>query len=199
MGEVKDKILEKLIIIKREGMQELIKYIETKTDFFTAPASTKYHSNFEGGLAEHSWLVRDLFSKKNEQFAFGLSEDTITICAIGHDVCKCNFYKKGIKNIKSGKKTDYKGKEVDNWIEQEVWEIDDQLPLSHGHKSIILLQRFIPLSEFEVLAIAWHMGLPEDYESKQAYNKAVLKYPAIVTLHTSDIESSNLLEKIVKE
>ena len=128
----------------------------------------------------------------------GLSEDTITICAIGHDSCKCNFYKKGTKNVKDGKKKNTYGKEVDNWVEKEVWEIDDQLPLSHGHKSVILLQRFIPLSEFEVLAIAWHMGLPEEYEMRKSYSKAIEKHPAIITLHTADIESSHLLEKTIK-
>jgi hypothetical protein len=124
-----------------------------------------------------------------------LSEDSINICGLGHDICKCNFYKKGFKNVKKGTKPNGYA----NWVEKEVWEIDDMLPLSHGHKSVILLQRFISLSEFEVLAIAWHMGLPEDYESKQSYNKAVLKYPAIIALHIADIESSHLMEEVIKE
>lgn len=198
MSEVREKIITALKEVKRKGIENLIDYISNKSDFFTAPASAKYHSNYETGLAEHSWLVRELFDGKNKQFQLGLPEDTITICSIGHDLCKCNFYKKGFKNVKDGKKMNNFGKEVDNWVEKEVWEIDDQLPLSHGHKSIILLQRFIPLSEFEVLAIAWHMGLPEEYEMKMAYSKACEKYPAIIALHTADVESSYLLEKIIK-
>lgn len=199
MGEVQEKIINSLKLVKREGIDDLINYMSNKTDFFTAPASAKYHSNYETGLAEHSWSVRELFADKNKQFKLGLSEDTVTICAIGHDLCKCNFYKKAIKNVKQGKKIGYGGKEVDNWVEKEIWEIDDQLPLSHGHKSVILLQRFIPLTEFEVIAIAWHMGLPEEYEMRKAYNKAIEKHSAIVALQTADFESSRLLEETIKD
>lgn len=194
MSEIKEKILGLLHNVQRDGIENLIDYITNKTDFFTAPASTKYHSNYEGGLAKHSLLVRDLFAKKNEQFNLGLSEDTITICAICHDLCKCNFYVKGKKNVKEGKKPDGR----DNWVEKEVWDIEDQLPLGHGSKSVILLQRFIRMSEFEVLSILYHMGLPEDYEMKCAYNKAVEKHPGIITLHTADMESSYLLEETIK-
>jgi len=198
MSEYKEKILDALKSVKREGIDKLIDYLENKTDYFTAPASSKYHSNYDGGLYDHSWLVRELFSEKNERFGLGLTQDTITICGICHDLCKNLFYKKGIKNVKDGKKINGYGKEVDNWIEKEVWEIDDQLPLGHGAKSVIILQKFIPLSEFEVMAILFHMGVPEEYEMKQAYNKAAEKYPAIIALHTADYESSYLLEKVIK-
>jgi len=198
MSEYKEKILNALNSVQREGIDKLIDYLESKTDYFTAPASTKYHCNYEGGLAEHSWKVKELFEEKNRYFNLGLSQDTIIICSLLHDLCKCNFYKKGLKNVKDGKKINGYGKEVDNWIEKEVWEIEDQLPLGHGSKSVILLQKFLRLSELEVMAILFHMGIPEEYEMKQAYNKSSEKYPAIITLHTADIESSYLLEKIIK-
>lgn len=190
----KKRIITNLRTIQRDGIEDLITYLQEKTDYFTAPASTNYHSNHEGGLWEHSDKVTELFKEKNQKFNLGLSEETINICGYGHDLCKCNFYKKAIKNVKEGKKINAYGKEVDNWIEKEVWEIDDQLPLGHGEKSIILLQRFIPLNTFEVMAIRWHMGVPEDYVSRKAYQKAVEKYPSIIALQTSDIESSFLLE-----
>lgn len=196
MEDLKKIILNELLEVQRDGMDNLIDYICNKTDYFTAPASTKYHSNYENGLAEHSHKVTQLFREKNERFKLGLSENTIKICGYFHDLCKCNFYKRGIKNIKDGKKINGYGKEVDNWIEKEVWEIDDQLPLGHGSKSVILLQEFISLSTFEVMAILFHMGLPEDYEMKIAYNNATKKYPAIIALHSADLESSYLLEEI---
>lgn len=194
MDNFKEIILTELSTIQREGINELIDYLSNKTDYFTAPASTKYHSNFEGGLAEHSHKVTQLFREKNERFNLGLSEDTIKICGYGHDICKCCFYSKGKKNVKEGKKPDGR----DNWVEKEVWEIDDKLPLGHGEKSIILLQRFIPLSTEEVMIIRWHMGIPEDYMSKKSYEKATEKYKSIIAFHSADLESSYLLEEVKK-
>jgi hypothetical protein len=194
MEDYKEKIISTLQTVKRDGIERLITYLENESDYFTAPASTKYHNNFVGGLAEHSYKVMEILNQKNQQFNLNIPLDSIIICGLLHDLCKCNFYVKGKKNVKEGKKPDGR----DNWVEKEVWEIDDQLPLGHGSKSIIILQRFIPMSEFEVLAINFHMGIPEDYEMKNAYNKATEKYPAIITLHTADLESSYLLEKIIK-
>lgn len=42
--------------IKREGADKLLEFL-SKRDFFTAPASTKYHSAFDGGLVLHSLNV----------------------------------------------------------------------------------------------------------------------------------------------
>jgi hypothetical protein len=199
MPEIKEKIICELKKTNRAGIEDLIDYLDDETDFFNAPASTKYHGNYLGGLAEHSWNVKELFMQKNETYFLGLPEDTIIICGLCHDLCKCNFYKRGKKNVKEGNKLNAYGKEVANWVEKEVWEIDDKFPLSHGHKSVIILQRFIKLTEFEICAMAWHMGFPEEYEMKQAYSKATEKYPAIVALHTADYESSYFLEKTIKE
>jgi hypothetical protein len=198
MSEIKEKILNKFSSIKREGITDLIDYITNKTDYFVAPASTQYHSNYDEGLAIHSDLVDELFSEKNIRFNLGLSQDSVHITSLTHDLCKTGFYKKGLKNVKEGKKIDWKGKEVDNWVEKEGWEIDDQLPLGHGEKSIILLQRFIPLLIEEVMIIRWHMGTPEDYISKKAYEVAITKYPSIVAFHCADMEAGYLLEKVIK-
>lgn len=194
MDNLKEVILSELSTIQREGINDLLNYISNKTDYFIAPASTNYHSNYIGGLAEHSHKVTQLFREKNEKFNLGLSEDTIKICGYFHDLCKVCFYVKGKKNVKEGKKPDGR----DNWVEKEIWEINDQLPLGHGEKSIILLQRFISLSTEEVMIIRWHMGLPEDYASKKSYEKAVEKYKSIIAFHSADLESSYLLEEVRK-
>lgn len=192
---MKDKIIDLLSSVEREGMKELIVFLQG-SDYFRAPASTKYHGNFEGGLAEHSYKVYTLFKEKNESFNLGLSEDTVAITALCHDICKINFYKRGIKNVKEGKKLNWKGQEVDNWVEKEVWEVDDIYPIGHAEKSIILLQRFIELSDEEVLLIRWHMGGFESKENSMYMYKAYELLPACVALHTADIESSYLLEKV---
>jgi len=189
-----EMIINLLTKTKRPGISDLITYLCQETDYFTAPASTKYHSNYEGGLAEHSLKVLELWDKKNELYKLNIPDESIVICALLHDLCKCNFYVKGKKNVKEGKKPDGR----DNWVEKEVWDIDDKLPYGHGAKSVILLQQFIKLTEFEILAILHHMGLPETYSDRSTYSTAVEKYPAIITLHTSDLEASYLFEQTVK-
>jgi HD superfamily phosphohydrolase YqeK len=165
-----------------------------ETDFFTAPASTKYHSNFVGGLAQHSYKVMELLNKKNQLYNLNIPIDSIIICGLLHDICKCNFYVKGKKNVKDGKKPDGR----DNWVEKEVWDVDDQLPYGHGSKSVIILQQYINLTEFEIMAILYHMGIPEDYATKMYYSAATAKYPSIVVLSTADIEASYLFEETIK-
>jgi hypothetical protein len=185
---VKEKILNILHSIDREGMDKLIDWLENDSDFYTCPSSAKYHSNFEGGNAEHSLNVCELFKEKCERYNINIPINSIYICGIFHDLCKVNFYFKEIGSVKKNGK----------WTEEEIWKINDKFPILHGYKSVIMLQNFIRLSEFEILAISHHMGLPEDYVSRMAYNNAVEKYPAIVLLHSADLESSHILEKTIK-
>ena len=97
MKELNDRIIERLSSIKRDGIDELIKYLVDRTDYFTAPASTKFHSNFDGGLAFHSNNVVELLIQKNKQYKIGLSEDTIYLTGYLHDLCKCNLYEKTMR------------------------------------------------------------------------------------------------------
>ena len=95
--DLKDKIIERLSSIKRDWIDELIKYLVDRTDYFTAPASTKFHSNFDGGLAFHSDNVVELLTQKNKQYKLGLSNDTIYLTGYLHDLCKCNLYEKTMR------------------------------------------------------------------------------------------------------
>ena len=95
--EMQDKIIERLKTIKRDGIDELIKYVLERTDYFIAPASTKFHSNFDGGLAFHSNNVVELMLQKNKQYNLGLSTDTIYLTGYFHDFCKCNLYEKTMR------------------------------------------------------------------------------------------------------
>ena len=156
--ELQDKIIERLRSIKRDGIEDLITYLLERTDYFIAPASTKFHSNFDGGLAFHSNNVVELLIQKNEQYKLGLSLDTIYLTGYLHDLCKCNIYEKTMRL----KKDEMTGK----WIGYASYEINENVPLGHGEKSVILLQQFVKLSLEECLMIRWHMGayIPkEDY------------------------------------
>ena len=99
---MKEKFLSLLRSTKREGMEKLIEFIE-KTDFFKAPASTKYHGNYEGGLLEHSMKVYEILKEKvkNSPIEINVSEESLIIIALLHDICKVNFYKVDYRNAKN--------------------------------------------------------------------------------------------------
>lgn len=202
MNELRDKIVASLSEIKREGIDNLINYISSdRTDYFTAPASMHGHSNIENGLVIHSNYVYEILKDKCDYWRikkpdlFIPDDDSLKIIAYFHDFAKCNFYTKVLKDVKDGKKINGYGKEVNNWIEKEVYEINDQFPLNHGCKSVIMLQNFIKLKNYEILAIAHHMGVPETYEDKKAFNKALELQKFLILVHTADFEASVILEK----
>jgi hypothetical protein len=182
--ETKDRITELLKSTERLGIEKVIEFLET-SDFFTAPGSTKYHACYEGGLADHSLSVYKIFDHKNKVYKLNLEPTTVIICGLLHDICKVNFYVKGFRNIK----------ENGAWVQKEIWEIDDKNPLGHGAKSVIMLQRWITLTPFEIAAILWHMGAWEGKDNAISLSNAMNLMPGIVALQTADMESTYFMEK----
>lgn len=173
--------------IKRQGSQELLNWL-LNTDFFTAPASTKYHCACEGGLVQHSISVYKTLRERYFDAEID-SEESFAICGLLHDLCKTGFYKVSTRNVKN---------EVTGvWEKQPFYAIDDSFPYGHGEKSVFLIERFMRLKPAEAMAIRWHMGGFDnsakggDFSIGLAYEK----YPLAVKLHISDIESSYLREK----
>lgn len=209
---------------RNPGMRNLVNWLENpeQSDYFTAPASTKFHCNYAGGLAEHSWNVYDLLIKKNEQYQTSFSYDTLAICGLLHDICKVNYYKMQIEEMSSAQSkylvSLYGGKLptipgpwnkafASRLIEWKVnqakpkpeytpgqWVIEDQFPVGHGEKSVIMLQRFFPLYDEEIFAIRWHMSTFENVD-KYAYNKALEKSMLVTMLFTADMEATNIIER----
>jgi hypothetical protein len=180
---IKQTIMEALKSTNRQGIEAVIDYLEN-SDYFTAPASTKYHSCYEGGLADHSLNVYNILQHKNKVYKLELPLETVAICGLLHDICKCNFYAKGTKNVK----------ENGVWIQKEIYEVKDDNPLGHGEKSVILLQDMIKLTTFELYAIRWHMGFTDSKEPHYTLHSALEMLPGIIALHTSDIEATYLIE-----
>lgn len=171
--------------IKREGVDKLVKFLE-ESDYFTAPASTKFHSCEVGGLANHSLSVYECLVKKVKAYELDYSDETIAICGLFHDLCKVNFYKEkpfeaatapqlkylyslsGVnfpaettsKDAASRLIEQYKNSTSTKVAEPEgpVWIVDDQLPIGHGEKSLFILQKYIDVTDDEALAIRWHMS-----------------------------------------
>lgn len=183
--EVKGEIINLLNSTERKGIDKVIKYLE-ESDFFVAPASTKYHGNYDGGLAEHSLNVRDLLKEKNERYNLGLGEDTINITGLLHDFCKINFY---------NKQTCWRKNDNNRWESYEGYKVQDDFPIGHGEKTVIMLQCFIRLTREEIIMMRWHMGNTEPKELLMTIGNAYSIVPAAVALHTADMEASYLLEE----
>lgn len=174
--------------ITREGADKLLTWLE-KTDFFTAPASSKYHSAVEGGLCEHSLNVYKAITNryKDEHPA-----ETLAIVSLLHDLCKAEFYKTQLRNVKN--------EQTGSWEKVPYYVIEDKFPFGHGEKSVFLIERFMRLTIEEAIAIRWHMGGFDESARAGGYtvSNAYEKYPLAVKLHIADIEATYLMEENAK-
>ena len=176
--------------INREGSKQLLEYLQ-KSDFFTAPASSQFHSAFEGGLCHHSINVfnRFLNAVKNEfgeSFEEKVSMETIAICALLHDLCKIDTFK-----------IDYRNKKVDgNWVQVPYYSIEDNLPYGHGEKSVYIISGFMRLTREEAMIINWHMGGFDARVKGGSFSlsEAFYRFPLAAIFHTCDMLATYLDE-----
>ena len=179
---MKEEFLNLLRSIKRDGIEELISFIES-TDFFTAPASTRFHGDHPGGLLEHSMKVYEILVEKvkNASIKLDVSEDTLKIVALLHDICKVNFYKIDYRNAKNA---------LGVWEKVPYYTIEDTIPYGHGEKSVMMITEYMKLTSEEKYAIRWHMGFSEPKEQYLALGQAFKKYPLALLLHEADMETT---------
>ena len=185
---------------ERIGVEDLIHFIRS-SDFYTAPASTRFHSCHEGGLLEHTLNVYDRLVKKFEDELWkekvDVGEENLIIVALLHDLCKTGFYTVEMKNKKvysdKGKKSDSNGRF--DWETVPGYTVDDKYPYGHGEKSVMMVESFMRLEPVERYAIRWHMGFSEPKENWNTLGTAIRLYPLILAIHTADLEATYLLEK----
>ena len=179
---MKERFLELLRSTNREGIEELIKFLES-SDFFTAPASTKFHGDYEGGLLEHSLKVYDILCEKvkNPGIDLNVSDDTLKIVALLHDICKTNFYKIDYRNAKNA---------LGVWEKVPYYTVEDTIPYGHGEKSVMMLTEYIKLTGEEKYAIRWHMGFTEPKELYGTLGQAYKKYPLALLTFEADLEAT---------
>ncbi|WP_050697213.1 HD domain-containing protein [Anaeromassilibacillus senegalensis] len=173
--------------ITRDGSEALFEWL-SRTDFFTAPASTKFHCACLGGLVQHSVNVyRTMMEKQFDPETD--NEESFAICGLLHDVCKAQFYKEGTRNVKN--------EQTGAWEKKAYYMVEDSFPYGHGEKSVFLIERFLRLKTSEAVAIRWHMGGFDDAVrgGSFALSQAYEKYPLAVKLHLADLESTYLREK----
>lgn len=170
----------------RFDVDEFVKYLTNETDFFQAPASTKFHLCVNGGLLQHSLHVFDELEMLCMWHYEDVDKSSVAICGLLHDICKTNFYKLDTRNVKVDGK----------WISQLCYTISDSLPLGHGEKSVMMLLRKMNLTNEEMLAIRWHMN-GFDYAVKggeQAMMNATGKTKLITLLQVADLIAANIIE-----
>ena len=180
---MKEEFINLLRSTKREGIEDLIKFLEDKTDFYTAPSSTRFHGSYEGGLLEHSMKVYEILKHKAENNVMKMEwqDDTLIISALLHDICKVNFYKVDYRNAKN---------ERGEWEKVPYYTVDDTIPYGHGEKSVMMITEYIKLTPEEKYAIRWHMGFTEPKEVYNTIGAAFKRYPLALLLHEADLESS---------
>lgn len=177
--------------IKREGADKLLEYLlSPQSDFFTAPASARFHLSEVGGLVTHSVNVYEalkgyLDSKRaKETYGFDYSDESIAIVSLLHDLCKVNVYKKGFRNVK-----DEKGA----WQRVDSFEYDDKLPYGHGEKSVYIITGYMKLTREEAFAIRYHMGYSST-EDERNVSAAFEMFPLAFALSTADSEATYYIE-----
>ena len=177
--------------IHREGSDALLDYLEHKSDFFTSPASARFHGSYPGGLCEHSvnvyrcleaYLERE---RVRELYGLDYSPETVALVSLLHDVCKIGCYRGGTRNVKGPD-----GK----WQSVPTFFYEDNLPYGHGEKSVYILSGYLRLTREEAMAIRWHMGFSGD-EDKRLVGQAFQQYPLAFALSVADMEATYFLEK----
>lgn len=180
--------------VKREGADKLLEFIcSPSSDFFTAPASARYHSAYEGGLCEHSLNVYDCLcdylnrDAAKSKYNLNYTDETIAIVSLLHDLCKMNVYKPGFRNVKN---------EQGKWEQVPTFEFDDKLPYGHGEKSVYMITPFMKLTREEAFAIRYHMGFSGASSQVETNNvsKAFEMFPLAFALSTADMEATYYLE-----
>lgn len=177
--------------ITREGADKLLEYLlSPASDFFVAPASSRFHNSYEGGLCDHSINVYECLDSylKSDRvksgFGFEYSDESIAIVSLLHDLCKVNIYKKGFRNVKDEKGT---------WQRVDTFEYDDKLPYGHGEKSVYIITGYMRLTREEAFAIRYHMGFSGTEDANQV-GRALELFPLAFAVCMADMEASFYIE-----
>lgn len=178
--------------IHRDGSPALLDYLQNKSDFFTAPASARYHGAYVGGLCDHSVNVyhclADYLARPRVQELYGLEYDpeSVAVVSLLHDICKVGCYRAGTRNVKN--------EATGQWEKVPTFFYEDKLPYGHGEKSVYIISGFMRLSREEAMAIRWHMGF-SGTEDSRTVGQALRQFPLAFALATADMEASYFLEE----
>lgn len=179
--------------VHREGVDSLLDWLG-KTNFFHDPASTKFHSDYEGGLCQHSLnvyarLIKLLQNEYGDSWQEKCSMESAVLIGLFHDICKVDTYAVSMRNIK----------ENGVWVQKPYYVSQDNLPFGHGEKSVYILNSFVKLTREEAMCINWHMG-EYDLRAKagQSLSNIYYKYPLAFLTHIADNMATYLDEEVIE-
>ena len=175
--------------VHRDGVDALLDYLSgPNSDFFTAPASTRFHGSYEGGLCAHSlnvyYALRTIYAGMKDTYNLEYSDESLVLVALMHDLCKIGCYKTGTRNVKD---------ENGVWQKVPTYNFDDPMPYGHGEKSVYIVNGFMKLSREEAFAIRFHMGF-SGTEPASNVGKAFEMYPLAFLLSTADMTATYLAD-----
>jgi hypothetical protein len=171
--------------IQRDGIEDLLNFVEG-TDFFTAPASTRYHGACEGGLLMHSLNVYVQLNKLCGWYDYHPTQESIAIVSLFHDLCKADCYKIEMRWRKNDK---------NQWEQYPTYKFEENFAYGgHGSKSVYLIQNFMKLEPFEASAINCHMGA-WDISTYGNPSEVFERNKLAWLLHVADEAASYIVEK----
>lgn len=165
---------------KREGIENLLNFLE-KSDFYTAPASTRFHGNYEGGLLEHSMKVYEIFKEKIKASGLSTPEDTVIIAPLLHDICKTNYYKVDYRNAKNAR---------GEWEKVPYYAVEDTIPYGHGEKSVMMITEYMKLTNEKNMRFVGIWASQSQRNCMEQLEKAYKKYPIALLLNEADLEAT---------
>ena len=176
-------------IMMKSGINEDFTAWLIDQGFFTAPASTKYHGNYEGGLFDHCLEVTESLVNFTEKMGIEWEHPRSPyIVGMFHDLCKLDSYEKviDVEGVHMMGLDTPKG-------EESHWEYrSDSLFPGHGDKSIMKLASWLQLTEEEILCIRYHMGAYDGKEYWDYYDRAIRKYETVLWTHQADMYASKV-------
>ncbi len=180
----KERFLSLCRQVQRDGIEELIEWL-LSSDFFICPASTKYHGAYPGGLLEHSLNVYDECKRLLAVYPeIQISEESVIITTLFHDLCKVNFYVSEKRNRKN---------DAGQWESYDAYTVKEKFCYGgHGSKSVFLVQHFIKLTPEEAVAIQCHMSC---WDGNKDVGNAFESFPYAWVLHVAD-ESSTFIKEV---
>ena len=172
--------------VQRDGVEDLLQFLE-ESDFYTAPASTKFNGSYDGGLVEHSLNVYDEMKRILTAYPeINVQNDSLAIVTLFHDLCKVNTYAKEKRNRKN-----HSGQ----WESYDAYTYSEKFSYgSHGGKSVFMVNAFMHLNPDEAVAINCHMGF-SDVQNGQAVGAAFTQFPIAWLLHVADESATFIVEK----
>lgn len=186
---------ERLDLMMATNLSEIVKEDFLKwlaeSGFFTAPASTKYHGNYAGGLFDHSFTVMNLLVELSA--ANGLKwkrPASPFLVGMFHDLCKIDQYRPIIKAVEH-----FDNDQVATFYNECVgFEYNPNTLLKgHGDKSVMLLSQFTTLTDEETACIRYHMGAFTEKEEWRDYTRAVHAFPNVLWTHQADMLASHVV------